>query len=170
MFRLIPTEVPLSRMNWTTHPLSVQSNTSLECTVCVSPWGSPRSRFLELVCGMVTGSQYVWNDGRRCVRGCEWKRRSNLNVKERLWVIANGGLIKPEMSMVWNYGPMPSEGTNDMKSFSHASSCRDGSVGPSVGRSVGPPLLSRLKYLGNYWMDIHVPQRLNPLVIPWLLL
>lgn len=71
----------------------------------------PRIGFLELLCEMVTErwrlSLNMCETGRRCVRACERKRRSNLNVKERLWVITKWIAVQTKMSMVWDCGPVP---------------------------------------------------------------
>lgn len=71
----------------------------------------PRIGFLELLCEMVTErwrlSLNMCETGRRCVRGCERKRHSNLNVKECLWVITKWIAVQTKMSMVWDCGPVP---------------------------------------------------------------
>lgn len=99
MFRLVPVEVPSSKINWTAHPavvLTPQVN-----TVCVSQgFFLPRSSFVEPVCKMV---KERWRLSLvMCVK--RWERRSNLNVKERLWV-----MTKWRLSAAWDCVLKPSE-------------------------------------------------------------
>ena len=101
--RLFTVEASLSKTNWTTHPLLVQSNASAECTVCVSQRGfCQEADSSQSLCDrkMATESQHVWSDGRRCVRG--WVEET-LSFKCQRTSLSHYKMVA-KMSAVWDCG------------------------------------------------------------------